>query len=212
MTHPWIEAFFQSVRDTDLAGRLLALQSRSEPLNWDGTTIKDHLTTDDWKSLDAEISEQLKQKNDRGVAITCAASVEDRLRWLIETKFIDGLSETKKDRIFTGLGPLSSFLAKTEIAFALGLIKPEVREQLQIIGQIRNKFAHNFRRVRFSDPKIAEMCERLRKFDKEGFQAKSELREVYGFTCLICMMALFVTGQLVLASRAAPSTSPEKSE
>jgi hypothetical protein len=156
MAHPWIEAFFETLRNADslIAERIANLRA-SPPINWDGTTIKDHLTPEDWKSLDQEISEQLKQKDDRGTAIICASMVEDRLRWLLETKFIDGLSETKRDRIFAGYGPLSSFAAKTDIAFALGLVKEEVREQLQLIGQIRNKFAHNFRRVRFSDPNIA---------------------------------------------------------
>jgi DNA-binding MltR family transcriptional regulator len=138
------------------------------------------------------------------VAIVGASMVEDRLRWLIETKFIDGLSGTKKERLFTGLGPLSSFSAKVEIAFALGLLKPELREQLQLIGQIRNRFAHNFRRVRFSDPQIAPLCDKLREFDKESLSLPRELRDFYGASCFLCMTALFVTGQLVLASRSGP--------
>jgi hypothetical protein len=99
MPHPWIEAFFKGVRTADWTSLLAGTQPELVQLNWDGTKLKDHLSADDWKSLDQEISDQLRQKNDRGIAITCASMVEDRLRWLIETKFIDDLSETKKDRI-----------------------------------------------------------------------------------------------------------------
>jgi DNA-binding MltR family transcriptional regulator len=217
MAHPWIEGFFSALRniDSQIAERIATLRA-SPPINWDGTTIKDHLTPEDWKSLDQEISEQLSQKDDRGTAIICASMVEDRLRWLLETQFIVGLSETRRDRIFTGYGPLASFAAKTEVAFALGLVKEELREQLQLIGQIRNKFAHNFRRVRFSDHNIAELCGKLRKFDIEGLPIKEEfqeLRVVYGRVCFLVMTALFATGQMILASRGAqPATSPEKSE
>jgi len=209
MVHPWIKTFFKVGRE--LAVKRLAALPSAQPIGWDGT-IQDHLTPEEWKSFDQEITEQLKEKNDRSLAIASASMVEERLRWLIETKFIDGLSQTKKDRIFTGLGPLSSFTAKIEVAYALGLLKPEMREQLQIISKIRNKFAHNFRRIRFTDQEIASLCETLRKFDKEGYQRRAELRELYGFSCIICGLALLVTGQLVLASRPGLSLSPKKSE
>lgn len=203
MPNSWIAAFFKAMRSTNWAKLLVEKQQEPTTFNWNGTSIRDHLTEADWKSLDQEITEQLKQKNDRGVAITCASMLEDRLRWLIETKFIDDLSERRKEKLFKGQGALSTFAAKTEIAFALGLIKPEVRDQLVIIAQIRNRFAHGFKSVRFTDPKIVELCEKLQRFENDPLVAKSELREVYGLTCLACMIALFATGQLVLASRGA---------
>ncbi|RED31830.1 mannitol repressor [Rhodopseudomonas thermotolerans] len=201
MSYSWIASFFTAMRNTDWTALHIKSRPEARKFNWDGTSISDHLSEADWKSLDQEITEQLKLKNDRGVAITFASMLEDRLRWLIETQFIENLSEKRKASLFKGQGPLSTFSAKTEVAFALGLVKPEVRDQLIIIAQIRNKFAHGFKSVRFTDTNISELCKRLKTFDPPSSEAKADLREVYGLACLVCMVALFATGQLALASR-----------
>lgn len=202
----------------------MALQRRlkREPLNWDGTSIKDHLIPEDWKSLNDEIAAQVEQKNDRGVAIVLASMVEDRLRWLIETKFVDGLSENKKNWIFNGTGPLSSFVAKTEVAFALGLIQEAVRNELKLIGRIRNKFAHEFRPVRFTDPEITKLCNQLWELDAKLCNARELVQlkwayddpmKVYGAACFTVMIVLFAVGQVVIASNSSePEPLPEKSE
>jgi hypothetical protein len=75
MVHPWIDAVFQAGRN--FGDRLFTKLPVAESIGWDGK-IKDHLTPEDWKSLDREITEQLSQENDRGVAITCAAMIDDR--------------------------------------------------------------------------------------------------------------------------------------
>lgn len=94
------------------------------------------------------------------------------------------------------------------VAFALGLIEDHLRAELRQIGTIRNKFAHNFRRVRFSDPEIAKLCDRLKEL--EGTLEADEPMKLYGASCFLCMTALFVIGQVVLASRSAqPVASPE---
>jgi DNA-binding MltR family transcriptional regulator len=80
--------------------------------------------------------------------------------------FASLLWEEIVDWVFAGTGPLHSFIAKIEIAFALGIISEKLRAELLLIGRIRNKFAHDFRRVRFSDPGISKLCDQLREFDK----------------------------------------------
>lgn len=211
MAISWIQIFFDMVRKAEptLLQMLADLRGKVEPLSWDGTIIRDHLTKEDWKSLNAEMIEQLDQKNHRGLAITCASMVEDRLRWLIEMRFSNPLSEGKKDWIFTGTGPLQSFAAKVEIAYAFGLVKEEVRAELRLIGRIRNKFAHNFRRVRFTDQDIAQLCKNLKMINSTGIDEPDAMK-LYGQSCLLCMFVLFTTGQLV-ALQFQPDASPEKS-
>lgn len=214
----WTQMAFDAVRKADSAiTQRIANRAKSTPLEWTGTSIKDHLSPEDWKALDREITEQLNLKNDRSVAITCQAMVEDRLRWTIETKFIDGLSKTKKNSLFTGTGPLQSFAAKIDIAYALGLLTVDHRADLSLIGTIRNKFAHNFKPVRFSDPKIAALCAEFKDFKdfkKKGLATTEEqLMNIYGINCFTSMASLLIIGNLVLAGQSSTSSaSPEKSE
>lgn len=197
----WIRTFFAAVRQLAPTIPTLIAQRQSAPLNWDGTSIRDHLTEQDWKSYDAEISEQIDRKNDRAVAIISAAMVEDRLQWLIEAKFIAGLSSTRRERLFGGFGPLATFSSKIEIAYALGVIGEQVHGQLRQIGRIRNKFAHEFRRLRFADPEIAKLIDELRQYDRDKWANETNPMRIYHLACLICMTTLFATGQLLLASR-----------
>lgn len=200
----WAKTAFALLRNSESRLADIVLKRKPETFSWDGTSLKDHLTPEDWKSLDGEITEQLEQKNDRGVAITCASMVEDRLRWTIEANLIPTLSEGKKNWLFTGTGPLHSFSAKTEIAFALGLIKEETRAEIRLIGTIRNKFAHNFRRVRFVDPEISALCARLGNFN--DVQSLDDPMHIYGVSCMSCMLVLFVMGNALLAAKDRPPT------
>jgi hypothetical protein len=109
-------------------------------------------------------------------------------------------------------------VAKIEMAFALGLLKEETRGALRLVGKIRNRFAHEFRRVRFSDVEIAKLCDQLKEFDKgmDLMTNESDPMKLYGTTCFLCMAVLFATGQVILIGRdgqsqPVPATSPEKS-
>jgi DNA-binding MltR family transcriptional regulator len=178
-------------------------------LAWKGTSIKDHLTPDDWKSFYVEFREQFYKRNDRAFAITCASMIEERLRWLIETKFISDLSISKRKWIFRGAGPLATFVGKVEVAFALGLIQDHLRRELLLIGRIRNKFAHSFRKVRFSNLEIAKLCDRLREFDKD-MPKENDPMKLYGQSCFLSMMVLFMSARAVPGSTQ-PSASRGKS-
>lgn len=52
------------------------------------------------------------------------------------------LSNNMAERIFDGYGPLSTFSAKIDVAFALDLIDADVHRDLRTIKDIRNCFAH----------------------------------------------------------------------
>jgi hypothetical protein len=59
MTHPWIRALFDVVRKMEFSiADQLKKRVDAQPLTWDGK-IQDHLTPEDWRAIDREISEQL---------------------------------------------------------------------------------------------------------------------------------------------------------
>ena len=59
-------------------------------------------------------------------------------------------------------GPLSTFAAKTKIAYALGVFDAPVRDELDLIRYIRNAFAHSKEPLTFESPLIADACAQLR--------------------------------------------------
>lgn len=50
---------------------------------------------------------------------------------------------------------------KTDLAFCLGLISEGCRNNLNVLGQIRNRFAHGIDSESFSDEGIANLCKQL---------------------------------------------------
>lgn len=62
------------------------------------------------------------------------------------------LKNDVRDKLFTGYGPLASFSAKIDMAFALGLIDAEQRKTLNHVRHIRNVFAHADELLHFNHP------------------------------------------------------------
>jgi hypothetical protein len=87
-------------------------------------------------------AEELKKQTDRGAGIVAAAVVEEALEFTIKRRLIE-LSNTRADLLFGRMRPLSSFSAKTELGFALGLLSENLRHSLNMIRDVRNEFAHN---------------------------------------------------------------------
>jgi Mannitol repressor len=68
------------------------------------------------------------------------------------------LSKEDHDTLFLGLGPLASFRAKTQLAFALGIIGPKTRHDLDSMREIRNALAHTGLKIDFDTPEVAALC------------------------------------------------------
>lgn len=65
--------------------------------------------------------EELKNQTDRGVGVIAATVIEEILELLIQERLLE-LSAERHDALFGRMRPLSTLSAKTELAFALGLI------------------------------------------------------------------------------------------
>jgi hypothetical protein len=101
----------------------------------------------------------LRSSDDRSVGITGAATAEYALQLRIEAEW-PPLSKTLRDKLFDG-GPLGTFSAKITISTAMGIIKQETRDTLEVIRSVRNEFAHDMLPLDFSAQRIAEHCEKL---------------------------------------------------
>lgn len=101
----------------------------------------------------------LNRESDRGCALMAAAYLDTALMELLQRFFVDDQKASK--HILDGTGVLSSFAARIELAYLIGLISPKLREDLNRIRRIRNEFAHTSSEVRFDDPEIAKLCNDL---------------------------------------------------
>ena len=112
-----------------------------------------------------EMLQILARQTEAGNALVAAGLVED---WLEKLLLAAGreLTNGEAERVFEGMGPLSSFSAKIEIAYMFELIEKPVRDYLRIIKSIRNNFAHTTNFVSFGSDHIAKDCRRLSNWTK----------------------------------------------
>jgi hypothetical protein len=95
----------------------------------------------------------LKTADPRVAAIVGSTYLEDVTHLSIVTKTVE-LKKEDEDRLYVGAAPLSSFSAKILVAYALGLIGPKARHDLDKIREIRNVFAHAKIDVSFDTPAV----------------------------------------------------------
>jgi len=84
------------------------------------------------------------------------------------------LSNTLKDKLFEGVGPLRTFSAKIDIAYSMGLISAGVRRDLHAMREIRNEFAHSDGILSFNHEAIDKLTPKLSA--PNGLTEPSELR------------------------------------
>lgn len=94
----------------------------------------------------AEVLRSLDRESDRAVALIGAAFVEEALAAVLERVFVDGSAE----RLLEQSG-LRDFAARTNVAYALGLLDQDAYDDLNLVRRIRNAFAHTFDPMSFDD-------------------------------------------------------------
>lgn len=97
----------------------------------------------------AGLLKELDKESDRAAAVLGPALLDHLLGELFRTKMHP---DTKSDT-FEFRGPLGDFAGRIELAFALGWIDAETRDDITTIRKIRNDFAHDVdHTLRFADP------------------------------------------------------------
>ncbi|GEM_PF-4038211 len=98
---------------------------------------------------------EFKGASDRAAAIVGAAFLDELLTDLL-TEYL--IADTKKNdkEMFSGGGPLSTFSAKINMCYRLGLISKTECKIIHCIRNVRNKFAHKLEGVSFDDNSIKQ--------------------------------------------------------
>ena len=93
---------------------------------------------------------------ERGMAISGVAKLDDCLKQLLRAFFIN--NEKACDALLDEPGPVSTFGARIELAFVLGLISGNERNTFNLIRKIRNDFSHGSDERSFQTPPIKDRC------------------------------------------------------
>lgn len=102
---------------------------------------------------------QYDEKNDRAIAIVGAAFLDTLLDHIVVNFLVDDEKEVKKLLQFDR--PLGTYGSRITMAYCLGLIGKTIRDDLRLVGKIRNKFAHDLY-ASFDDEQIQSWCKSLR--------------------------------------------------
>jgi hypothetical protein len=99
--------------------------------------------------------------SERAGAIVSVAYIEDKLVRAIKNK-LRHLSAGEERALFSGpRAPLGALSARILMGHALGLYSAAARDDLSILKDVRNAFAHELDIRAFSDPKIGKLTARL---------------------------------------------------
>ncbi len=97
-------------------------------------------------------------ETDRAAAVLAGSYIESYLGDCLKYYFVDHPSTRS---MFENAGPLATFAARSNIAFALGLMTEETNSNLRYIMKIRNHFAHHPAETSFSSSPVRDWCSNL---------------------------------------------------
>lgn len=117
-------------------------------------------------------------QSDRAAVIVCAALLEDGLTRAIQSTL--HRDKAVLEKLFRPSGPLGSFSAKIDLAFAMGLYSKEIHKDLVTIKNIRNEFAHGLTTKNLGSQKVRDLCDNIEidalNFTIRGVHRKDRIR------------------------------------
>lgn len=97
-------------------------------------------------------------ETDRAAAVLAGSYVESYLGDCLRYSLINHEST---DKLFKNAGPLETFAARVNLAFALGLMTERMKSNFRFIIKIRNHFAHHPAETSFTVSPVRDWCSQL---------------------------------------------------
>jgi len=117
----------------------------------------------------------LRQESDRGCALVVAAFLDAELEDLLRTKLVSNVEVA--DNLLGQSRPISTFSARIDLAFLVGLIPANAHREFHLIRKIRNDFAHSPIATTFESQVIASRCGQLQCLLYEGLSPRLSLEQ-----------------------------------
>ncbi|MBK1681768.1 hypothetical protein CKO20_15455 [Rhodocyclus tenuis] len=123
------------------------------------------------------------KESDRGAAILAGSFLEHYLGLFLKSKTVD---EAVSEKLFSSMGPLSTFSQRIAIAYAFGFIDKQSYAALENIRKIRNYFAHHPVNGSFEDEEVKKRVLLLPTYGGSPSEySTAHARQVYLFTCAV---------------------------
>lgn len=103
----------------------------------------------------SEFTAVYEGESDRAVAILAVSYLENALEKNLLNRLV---SHNRVENLFRGYGPLATFSAKINVAYAVGLIPEHITKDLHTLRKIRNRFAHETTSLNFGSQAISDLC------------------------------------------------------
>jgi DNA-binding MltR family transcriptional regulator len=129
----------------------------------------------------------LAEESDRGAAVLAGSMVENALGQYLEEYCCSQAGKRVAEKLFSPTGPIATFSQRSLVASGFGLISKDDHEQLDLIRDIRNHFAHHPLLASFIDQGIAAKTTKLRYYSvaatEPGLSEKEISRMGFLMTC-----------------------------
>jgi len=101
----------------------------------------------------------LNDEHDLSAVLVGTSYVDACLGALLEGLFLKG--SVASALLDARGGALGSFKSRSDACYCLGLINKRLYQDLLVIAEIRNQFAHHHLALNFAIPEVTEQCEKL---------------------------------------------------
>ena len=137
------------------------------------------------------LTNELNKETERGQALLVGAYLENLLGDLITTALVIDSNEVKSLDLFDGpVAPLGTFSARMRVAYSLGLLTKDEYDDIKLIKDIRNAFAHQLTGLSFTHEKIASRCQKLKAAKVDG--QPSSMQECFNKASIRLMVDLIL--------------------
>ena len=108
--------------------------------------------------------DELQGQSDRGMVLIAAAYLEEILGVMLGAHLVDvDVDRDLRKSLLTDPGsPFGTFSSRIKGTYALGLIGPDMRHNLDVIRDVRNLFAHHYRKLEFASPDVNDHFKSMR--------------------------------------------------
>ena len=106
-----------------------------------------------------EFFDVLNKEPDLSVVIVAAAYIDACLGALLQKLFVE--SSVSSKLLDSRAGALGIYASRADACYSLGLISKALYQDLLVVAEIRNQFAHYHLNLNFTEPEIARRCQDL---------------------------------------------------
>lgn len=145
--------------------------------------------------------EVLNDESDLACVLIATSYLDQTLASLLERYFVEG--NTSQRLLDPRGGVLGTFASRADLSYCLGLIPKGLYQNLRIVGEIRNRFAHNYLLLDFNDQDIIDQVGKLSfprvkeivsADDKSPFERITHPRDRFNIVTAMMVSRLLLTG------------------